>query len=85
MATLTIRNLSETTKHGLRLQSARHARSMEAEARAILDAAVDRPQPTQPTWFDQARAVAVAEGVFAADEFDGLRDREPARAASFGS
>ena len=36
MATLTIRNLEESTKAQLRLQAARHGRSMEEEAREIL-------------------------------------------------
>ena len=36
MATLTIRNLEESTKAQLRLQAARHGRSMEEEARVIL-------------------------------------------------
>ncbi len=40
MATLTIRNLSEQTKRGLRARAAQHDRSMEAEVRDILDKAV---------------------------------------------
>ena len=36
MATLTIRGLDEDTKTRLRVSAARHGRSMEAEARAIL-------------------------------------------------
>jgi plasmid stability protein len=36
MATLTIRQLDDTTKSRLRLRAARHNRSMEAEAREIL-------------------------------------------------
>ena len=40
MATLMIRNLDETTKASLRLQAARHGRSMEEEARQILRLAV---------------------------------------------
>lgn len=38
--TLTIRNLDEEVKRKLRLQAARHERSMEADAREILAAAV---------------------------------------------
>ena len=34
--TLTVRNLDEAVKQKLRLQAARHGRSMEAEARDIL-------------------------------------------------
>ncbi len=36
MALLTIRNLDDDVKEGLRLRAARNKRSMEAEARAIL-------------------------------------------------
>jgi plasmid stability protein len=39
MATLTIRNLSEETRQALKQRAARHNRSMEAEARAILQGA----------------------------------------------
>ena len=40
MAALSIRNLDETVKRRLLLRAARHGRSMEAEARAILTEAV---------------------------------------------
>jgi plasmid stability protein len=40
MANLTIRNLDETIKAGLRLRAASHGRSMEEEARQILKQAV---------------------------------------------
>jgi plasmid stability protein len=47
MATLTIRNVDAGVKERLRVRAARHGRSMEAEARAILseDVASDRDQP----------------------------------------
>jgi len=48
MATLTIRNLDDSTKAQLRLRAARHGRSMEEEARAILRQAV-AGAPPQPT------------------------------------
>lgn len=41
--TLTIRNLEDPVKQLLRMQAASHGRSMEAEARDILTAAVRRP------------------------------------------
>jgi plasmid stability protein len=47
MPTLTIRNLDDATKQGLRLQAARHGRSMEEEARTILRQAVGE-SPAQP-------------------------------------
>jgi plasmid stability protein len=40
MATLTIRNLRDATRQALRERAARNGRSMEAEARVILDGAV---------------------------------------------
>lgn len=45
MATLTIRNLDEGTKAQLRVQAARHGRSMEEEARTILRAAMEAGMP----------------------------------------
>ncbi|MBD2719509.1 MULTISPECIES: plasmid stabilization protein [unclassified Synechococcus] len=45
MATLTIRNLDDTTKVQLRLQAVRHGHSMAEEARRILRQAV-LPQPS---------------------------------------
>jgi plasmid stability protein len=46
MATLTIRNLPDEVHDALRRQAAEHRRSMEAEAREVLQAAV-RPRPTE--------------------------------------
>ena len=46
MATLTIRNLDERTKAQLRIQAARHGRSMEEEARTILRSAIEAQQPS---------------------------------------
>ena len=43
MAVMTIRNLDEGVRNKLRVRAALHGRSMEAEARAILTAAVDSP------------------------------------------
>ena len=45
MATLTIRNLDERTKAQLRIQAARHGRSMEEEARTILRSAIEARHP----------------------------------------
>jgi plasmid stability protein len=47
MATLTIRNLEESTKAQLRLQAARHGRSMEEEARVILRQGVIHSQAAE--------------------------------------
>ena len=41
MATLTVRNIDDDLKTRLRIQAARHGRSMEAEAREILRQGVE--------------------------------------------
>ena len=46
MASMTIRNIDEKLKSRLRIQAARHGRSMEDEARDILRSALSR-EPTQ--------------------------------------
>jgi plasmid stability protein len=45
MASITIRNLDDQTKARLRLQAARHGRSMEEEARSLLRTALGQ-EPT---------------------------------------
>ena len=45
MASLTIRNLDERIKAELRIQAARHGRSMEEEARNILKSAIEAAAP----------------------------------------
>ena len=47
MATLTVRNLDDSLKLELRVQAARHGRSMEEEVRVILRAAIEK-RPAQP-------------------------------------
>lgn len=44
MRTLTIRQLDDATHSRLRLRAARNGRSVEAEVRALLDAAVNAPE-----------------------------------------
>jgi antitoxin FitA len=43
MASITIRQLPETTKRKLRIRAAQHGRSMEQEAREILQSALAQP------------------------------------------
>ncbi|HEV2715851.1 MAG TPA: hypothetical protein VGU64_11355 [Terriglobales bacterium] len=43
MASITIRQLPETTKRKLRIRAAKHGRSMEQEAREILRVELNRP------------------------------------------
>ncbi len=57
MTTLTITQLDERTYARLRMRAARHGRSVEAEVRAILDAAVAGPEEN----FLLALGAAVAE------------------------
>ena len=44
MGALTIRQLDERTYARLQTRAAKHGRTVEAEVRAILDAAVDAPE-----------------------------------------
>jgi antitoxin FitA len=44
MASITIRQLPETTKRKLRIRAAQHGRSMEQEAREILNSELSRPE-----------------------------------------
>lgn len=45
MAALTVRGLDDAVKARLRIRAAENGRSMEAEARAILGAALAQPAP----------------------------------------
>jgi plasmid stability protein len=54
MATLTIRNLPDDVRDALRRQAAEHRRSMEAEVRDVLQAAVAR----KPTEAERKQAIA---------------------------
>jgi antitoxin FitA len=46
MASITIRQLPETTKRKLRIRAAQHGRSMEQEAREILEVGLTEPVKT---------------------------------------
>lgn len=56
MATITVRNLDDEVQRRLKRRAARHDRSMEAEARAILSAAVLEGDFVR-TWLEAARAL----------------------------
>jgi plasmid stability protein len=47
MAAVSIRDLDDSVREKLRVRAARHGRSMEAEMRAILTAAVRDEEPTR--------------------------------------
>jgi antitoxin FitA len=80
VAAVSVRDLDDEVKRRLRLRAARHGRSMEAEIRAILVAAVSEPEGS--------------EGLFTAimDRFGGIGGVEldlpprstPVRAADLG-
>ncbi|WP_378144921.1 hypothetical protein ACFJGV_15710 [Cnuibacter sp. UC19_7] len=48
MATITVRDLDESTRDALRIRAARNGRSMEAEVREILNAAVSAHADADP-------------------------------------
>jgi len=62
MATMTIRNIDSQLKARLRIQSARHGRSMEEEARAILRSALCVESPAPVSLGDAIRARIAASG-----------------------
>jgi plasmid stability protein len=59
MATLLIRDLKDSVKESIRVRAAQHGRSMEAEARTILEegAAVDRPRTEEHLYHRVRRLV----------------------------
>lgn len=78
MGSLNVRNLSDDTHKALRIQAARHGRSMEAEVRAILDEAMKpRKQP------GLGSMLAAIGRDFDGVDLDLTRDTAPAEPASF--
>lgn len=78
MGVLTVRNLDDGTRDALKVLAAEHGRSMEAEARVILTAAVRPPAATTT-----GLGSRIAE-MFADLEWPGAeRSDEAVRAASF--
>lgn len=57
MASMTIRNLDDQLKARLRVQAAKHGRSMEDEARDILRAALSTEPMSGQTLVDDIRAL----------------------------
>jgi plasmid stability protein len=80
MAALSIRNLDETVKQRLLLRAARHGRSMEAEARAILTEAVRDPADSAGLFTTLLDRFGTLGGV----DLELPARTEPARAADFG-
>ena len=81
MATLVIRDLDDEVKARLRVQAAEHGRSMEAEARAILAAAVRGRRPPRRLGSHIRAQFADLGGV----ELDVPARSGPARAADLDS
>lgn len=80
MAAITVRNVDEETRAGLKRLGAEHGRSMESEARVILAEAVRaRRGATEPSGLGSR-----IHELFSDLEWPGVeRRQEPARAASF--
>lgn len=81
MAQLIVRNLDETVKRRLRERAERHGKSMEAEARDILGAALVDANPQQPGLGTRIAALFADIGLEDGEVIE-LRG-EPARAAEF--
>jgi plasmid stability protein len=79
MASLNVRNLSDATHQALRIQAARHGRSMEAEVRAILEYALS--QRKMPRLGSMLAAIGRD---FHGVDLDIARDTTPAEPATFG-
>jgi len=57
MASITIRNLDESTKRKLKVRAATNGRSMEQEAREILKSVLARPSKKQTNLADRIRDI----------------------------
>lgn len=77
MTAITIRKLPEGAKQRLRMRAAANARSMEAEARAILLAGLDESAHIDLTWIEQLIEIGHELGGVDLP----IPDDEPARAA----
>jgi plasmid stability protein len=81
MATLMIRDLDDAVKARLRVQAAENGRSMEAEARALLAAAVSGRQPPRKLGSYIRDQFAEIGGV----DLEIPQRHEPARTADFSA
>ena len=83
LKSVTIRNIPDEVHRAIRLRAAQYGRSVEAELRTILEAAVRQPGRVKlgSLLTDIGRQVNLTEDEFAA--FESARDTSPARAASF--
>jgi antitoxin FitA len=72
-----IRRLDAATKNRLRMRAARHGRSMEEEARAILKAELARPEHSGEPLGDRIHAIFAAIGGWEMPEISRDPMREP--------
>ena len=81
MSSITIRNLEPAVKERLRVRAAQHGRSMEAEARGILQTTLKEPErPPARNLYERIRARV--EPLGGADDLElppRLPDRDPPR------
>ncbi|EAR22418.1 FitA-like ribbon-helix-helix domain-containing protein [Nitrococcus mobilis] len=84
MAMLTVRNLPNEVHRALRVRAARHGHSMEAEVRAILEAAVTPEGRVKlgSLLADIGRRTKLTDEEFAV--FEQVRDKSLARALNLG-
>ena len=80
MAAVSIRDLDDQVRERLRVRAAQHGRSMEAEIRAILTAAVTEPTSTA----DFARTLLARFGALGGVDLDLPPRTATPRAANFG-
>lgn len=84
MAQLLVRKISEASKEKLRNRARMHGRSMEEEARVILDAALAQPDAAGAKFGWASRFIAERGATFTEDEADALELRgQPIRPAEF--
>lgn len=83
MASVTVRNLPDEVHRAIRIRAAQHGRSVEAEMRVILEAAVKPEGRVRlgALLAEIGRQVNLTEEEFAM--FERVRDKTPARTASF--
>jgi antitoxin FitA len=77
MASLTIRKLDDSVKAKLRVRAAENGRSMEEEARAILETAVVSATQSKPRNFYESVRLRLAEAGIEGGELE-APPREPA-------
>ncbi len=83
MASITVRNVPDEVHRAIRVRAAQHGRSAEAEIREILESAV-KPQgrvKLGSLLAEIGRKTRLTDDEFAI--FDSVRDKTPARVASF--